>query len=119
MKRHNFTQLNLLRNKDFYLVNKEDAKIYFKVPTVEDFIVDEDMQTLLSILNLQWKTLELNTQINNVYELVLFMAFNGVHTEAIATTIYKFVPESSVQTNGIFVEGKRMTPEEFEFITNC
>jgi hypothetical protein len=49
---HNFTQLNLLRNKDFYFINKNNKKIFFKVPTLEDFIADDTVQTFLSILNI-------------------------------------------------------------------
>lgn len=50
--KHNFTQLNLLRNKDFYLVNKDGAKVYFKIPLLEDFIADEDLITFLGLLNM-------------------------------------------------------------------
>jgi hypothetical protein len=50
--RHNFTQLNLLRNKEFYFTNKNEKKIFFKVPTLEDFIADDALQVFLSILNM-------------------------------------------------------------------
>jgi hypothetical protein len=61
----------------------------------------------------------LNTKIDNVYELVLFMAFNGVQTEPIIETLHKFIENLSIEPNGLFVETEYITNEEFVFLIDC
>jgi hypothetical protein len=61
----------------------------------------------------------LNTKIDNIYELVLFMAFNGVQTDPIIETLHKFIDNLSIEPNGLFVDNEYITHEEFIFLTDC
>ena len=54
-----------------------------------------------------------------MYELVLFMAFNGLQTEAIAKTLDKFIVDLTVRSNGMYVNQERLTPEEFMFLADA
>lgn len=47
------------------------------------------------------------------------MAFNDFHTEEIARTLDKFLIDASLRSNGVYIQEKRLTKEEFEFITNA
>lgn len=116
---HNVTKLNLLRNKDFYFVNDNNKQIFFKVPTLEDFIVDNQLQTFLSTINIKWESLDLNTKINNVTELLIFMIYNKFQDDVLTTVLHKYIDNLTIKTTGFVVDGEYITNDEFMFITQC
>jgi hypothetical protein len=116
---HNVTKLNLLRNKDFYFVNENNKKIFFKVPTLEDFIVDNQLQTFLSTINIKWQSLELNTKINNVTELLVFMIQNKFQDDILTSVLHKYIDNLTIRNTGFLIDGEYITDEQFMFITQC
>lgn len=116
--KHNLDKLNILRNESLYLMNQNDEKITFYIPTLRDYVEDENLTLFFAARDLDWKSVELNRDFKNYYELMIFMAFNDLYTEPIISTIYKFIPDSKVRDTGIFVNDYKLTYEEFAFITD-
>jgi hypothetical protein len=114
---HNFTKLNLLRNKNFYFVNTVGKKIYFTVPTLDDYITNDTVLEFFSLLQVpleQFSTTD--APIHNKLEFLLQLLKTELYIETVVTTIHKFMPQVKVHSDGIFIDDYAFTVQEFEWL---
>lgn len=115
IKLHSVNKLMLLRNKDFYFVNENDKRIYFKVPNFDDYLADTNLSIFLSMLEID-KSQFKEMQIKNNYDLILAMLNNNMYLNEIIPTLHKFIPDLTIEGQGLFVNGEYIIPEELDFI---
>jgi hypothetical protein len=111
-----FSKLNLLRNKQFYFTGKHDKKIIFKVPTLDDYIANESMMQFFSIMQISLETLEEQIKLNNKLDLLVYLVKSGFYLDDIVTTMHKLIPNVSVNTTDVIIDGYTLAPEEFEWL---
>ena len=114
--KNNFSKLNLLRNKGFYFVGSHNKKIYFKVPTLDDYIADEAMIQFFSIMQVPLESLEIQAQVKNKLELLLYLIKSGLYLEEIVATLHKLVTNIKVNTTGLFVDSHQLSVNELEWL---
>lgn len=115
IKDHNVNHLTLLRNKEFSFVTSTKNKINFKVPTFEDYIVDGDLLTFLSLLDIdrsQFGELDVSTN----YKLLLTLIHNQLYSNEIVFTLHKYIPGITVKNEGFYIDKVRLVSAELDFI---
>ena len=115
IKDHNVNHLTLLRNKEFSFVTSTKNKINFKVPTFEDYIVDSDLLTFLSLLDIdrsQFGELDVSTN----YKLLLTLIHNQLYSNEIVFTLHKYIPGITVKNEGFYIDKVRLVSAELDFI---
>lgn len=115
IKSHNVNDLMLIRNKDFYFVNENDRKIFFTVPSFEDYLTDTNLSVFLSMLELD-KTKFEGMNINTNLDLVVTMIKNQLYLDELMPTLHKYILNLNIDTNGLFVGDEILVHEEFDFI---
>jgi hypothetical protein len=116
--KHNFTKLQLLRNKEFYFVNTKEERIYFKVPTLDDYIGDEKMLNFFSLLQVSLSDINEEAKIENKLELLMYLLQGELYLEEIVETLHKLMKNISVRTTGLFYKDYAIQPQEFEWLLN-
>ena len=116
--KHNFTKLQLLRNKEFYFVNTKEERVYFKVPTLDDYIGDEKMLNFFSLLQVSLNDLNEETKIANKLELLMYLLNSELYLAEIVETLHKLIKDVSVRTTGLFYKDYSIQPQEFEWLLN-
>jgi hypothetical protein len=115
---HNFTKLQLLRNKEFYFVNTKEERVYFTVPTLDDYIGDEKMLNFFSLLQVSLNDLNEETKIENKLELLMYLLNSELYLAEIVETLHKLMKDVSVRTTGLFYKDYSIQPQEFEWLLN-
>jgi large-conductance mechanosensitive channel len=115
IKDHNVNTLNLLRNKDFVLINHQGIKITFKVPNLEDYITDRNLLTFLSLLEVdraQFSGLDVSTN----YKMLVVLINNNLYTEEIVFTLNKYIPNIIIKPEGFYIDKNKLIAPELDFI---
>lgn len=112
---HNINKLTMLANKQFYLVNLSKKKVYFTVPSLQDFLYDTNLATFLTIWDLDLKNFE-EFKVKNRYDLLMMFIKNQMYIDEIFTTVNKYIVDAKIENAGIMINGDRLILDELAFI---
>lgn len=113
--KHNFTKLNLLRNKPLYFMGEDEIKVMFSVPTFEDYLDNEPMMGFFSLLQV---SLDQNQDyvFDNYLDLLIYCLKEQMFVEEIVTSMHLLIKEVKIEFKGIKAGEHLITKNEFEWL---